>query len=164
MQPNVLTHILAAQLTAAVNQLTPEVYLTPSINLSGATIGQHLRHIVELLQCLEEGYEAGLVNYEKRRRDVRIETDKDFALACMATAIENSHKEDKPMMMEAALGTGEQIRVSSSYQRELIYNMEHIIHHMALMRVGIKELTTIMLPESFGVAPSTIEYRRQCAQ
>ena len=45
-----------------------------------------------------------------------------------------------------------------------MYNLEHAIHHHALIKVGLKIMTKIELPESFGVAPSTIQYRKVCAQ
>jgi hypothetical protein len=58
----------------------------------------------------------------------------------------------------------EPIIISTNYFREVAYNIEHTIHHMALIRVGINETTNILLPENFGVASSTIKYRKQCAQ
>ncbi|HTH31951.1 MAG TPA: hypothetical protein VL946_11450, partial [Lacibacter sp.] len=51
------------QLTAVLDQLTTEQYKTPSENLSGATIGQHTRHIIELFQCLLNGYATGRICY-----------------------------------------------------------------------------------------------------
>jgi len=35
---------------------------------------------------------------------------------------------------------------------------------MALIRVGLKELSEENISENFGVASSTIQYRKQCAQ
>ena len=53
-------------------------------------------------------------------------------------------------------------RVESTLDRELIYNIEHAIHHMAMIKIGLKVLAPeLHLPENFGVAPSTIRYRHQ---
>ncbi len=49
---NVLT-----QLCDSMHQLTNEEYSSPVGILSNATIGQHVRHIVELFVCLFNGYE-----------------------------------------------------------------------------------------------------------
>jgi len=54
--------------------------------------------------------------------------------------------------------------IPSNYYRELAYNLEHTIHHMALIRVGVNEVSSIELPVEFGVAYSTVKYRKQCAQ
>jgi hypothetical protein len=56
------------QLSETLNQLSDEEYMQPSKILLNATIGQHVRHIIELFQCLEKGYDEGVVNYEKKKK------------------------------------------------------------------------------------------------
>ena len=68
------------QISESLEQLTCEQYCKPSTILFGATIGQHVRHIIELFICLDNGYTSGMVNYEKRKRDYTVETDKDSAV------------------------------------------------------------------------------------
>ena len=53
---------------------------------------------------------------------------------------------------------------TTNYYREIAYNLEHTIHHMALIRVGLRELGDIAVDDSYGVASSTLKYRKQCAQ
>src|ERR1043166_5038123 len=88
------------QLTDSLEQLTPAEYSQPSKILFNATIGQHVRHIIELYICLYNGYETGTVNYEKRKRDVRIETDKEFAIALMHMISNNLEKYNKDLVLE----------------------------------------------------------------
>ena len=57
------------QLSHVLDQLTDDQFVVPSSILFNATIGQHVRHIIELFQCLENGYVEGVVNYEKRKRN-----------------------------------------------------------------------------------------------
>ena len=64
------------QLDVSLQELTPQQYIQPSKTLFNATIGQHVRHIIELFVCLEEGYERGLVTYDKRRRDRELKPKK----------------------------------------------------------------------------------------
>jgi hypothetical protein len=160
-----IQHVFA-QLSESLRQISTDEYKMPSRILSGATIGQHVRHIIELFLCMEKGYETGVVNYEKRQRDYRIETDKNFALDLMLDVFNNLDKPNKDFILEAEdyCDTAEIVSVPSNYYRELTYNLEHTIHHMALIRVGINEVSTVELPVEFGMAYSTIKYRQQCAR
>ena len=154
------------QLAETLNQLSQQEYSTPCSTLFRNTIGQHVRHIIELFQCLEKGYEAGTVNYEKRKRDVAIETDKNFARELLLAVHAGLSKGNKELILETDYDDHAEfpISISTNYFREIAYNLEHTIHHMALIRVGINEITTIQLPEDFGVASSTVKHRKQCAQ
>lgn len=154
------------QLAETINQLSAPQYTQPCPSLVNNTIGQHVRHIIELFQCLENGYAAGAVNYESRKRDVRIESDKTIALQLLQEIQGGLKKPDKEMVLQASYDENESapISISTNYYREIAYNLEHTIHHMALIRVGIREVSDIILPENFGVASSTIKHRKQCAQ
>ncbi|HSB94397.1 MAG TPA: hypothetical protein VLC28_14840 [Flavitalea sp.] len=154
------------QLEQVILQVTEEEYSKPCTTLFKNTIGQHVRHVIELFQCLESGYDDAVVNYEKRPRDKRIETDKGFAQSLLTEIYQNLDRPDKSITLEASyddLGTVP-IRIHTNYFREIAYNLEHTIHHMALIRVGVAEVTNLQLPDTFGVASSTVKYRKECAQ
>ncbi len=154
-----------AELEAGLLALDDESYKTPSNHLFNATIGQHVRHIIELFQCLLAGYSGGFVNYDRRKRDQVIETDRQVAVALLREIALMIRRQDKAILLETTLGMeGESITIHSNFHRELVYNLEHMIHHMALIRVGVRELTNISLPDTFGVAPATVKYRKTCAQ
>lgn len=154
------------QLSETLNQLSNEEYTRSSKIIMNATIGQHVRHIIELFQCLEKGYETGVVNYEKRKRDYRIETEKNLAVSLLKGIYSNIDKLNKSITLEAEdyCDDVQVVSIPSNYYRELAYNLEHTIHHMALIRVGVNEVSKVELPDEFGVAYSTIKYRQQCAQ
>jgi len=154
------------QLSESLRQISNDEYKMPSESLSNSTIGQHVRHIIELFLCLQQGYQTGVVNYEKRKRDYRIETDKDFAMDLMLDVFNNLEQPNKELILEAEdyCEDVQTVSVPSNYFRELAYNLEHTIHHMALIRVGVNEVASVQLPDEFGVAYSTIKYRQQCAQ
>lgn len=154
------------QLSDSLDQLSAQQYTQPSTVLFNATIGQHVRHIIELFQCLDNGYADGIVNYEKRKRDYRIETDKKLASELLHNIYTSLNKPDKELILEASYDdeSNSTISVNTNYYREIVYNLEHTIHHMALIRVGINEVSTVVLPEGYGVASSTIKYRKACAQ
>ncbi|HET9056011.1 MAG TPA: hypothetical protein VFN30_04100 [Chitinophagaceae bacterium] len=154
------------QLAETINQLSNEQYAKPCASLNNATIGQHVRHIIELLQCLENGYVTGVVNYEKRKRDLTIETDREVASSLLHELYKNLNKENKEIRLESLYDdtSSELVVVLTNYYREIIYNLEHTIHHMALIRIGVNEVSVLDLPEDFGVASSTMRYRKKCAQ
>jgi hypothetical protein len=149
------------QLTESIHQLSDAEYTKQCPELLHATIGQHVRHIIELFQCLEQGYHKGKVNYEKRKRDYRIETDKKLACEMLKVIYADIGKSNKTLILEADdyEDNDEPVCIPSNYYRELAYNLEHTIHHMALIRVGINSVSSIQLPDQFGVAYSTIKYR-----
>ena len=155
-----------AQLSDSILQLSDEQYCRPCGSLLNNTIGQHVRHIIELFQCLEYGHVEGCVNYEMRKRDPEIETNRGLALDLLKNVFEGLKNENKPLVLLANFDdqSDQYLEISTNYYREVAYNLEHAIHHMALMRVGITEISDIALSESFGMAVSTIKHRKQCAQ
>ena len=116
--------------------------------------------------CLEDGYVNGVVNYEKRKRDILIETNKTLAAGLLKTIYEGLGKENKTLVLQGTYNedSSELIEFGTNYFREIAYNLEHTIHHMALIKVGIREVSDIEIPEGFGVASSTIKFRKECAQ
>lgn len=154
------------QLSDSLNQMDQGQYNYKCINLSGNTVGQHVRHIIEMFQCLEIGYSGGEVDYENRKRDIYIETDKHFALNLLDKINQGILKEDKPMLLLTYYDDlqSEPDKINTNYFREVAYNLEHTIHHMALIRIGLNEIGNISVDESYGLATSTLKYRQQCAQ
>jgi len=143
--------------------LENEVYTASCSALSNASIGEHTRHTIELYQCLLNGYANAEVNYDKRKRDKHIEQDVTFAIKQIQEIQNALQKPDKKLFIEYELN-GETFRIESNYYREVMYNLEHIIHHQALIKVAIRQLSNFVVPESFGVAPSTLQFRKQGAQ
>ena len=154
------------QLTDSLNQLRHDQYNHSCSNLSGNTIGQHVRHIIEMFQCLEDGYGKGEVDYEKRKRDKQIETDKEFATYLLKEISRQISRENKSLFLLTYYDELQEKpeKISTNYFREIAYNLEHTIHHMALIRVGLRELGDLKVDDSYGVASSTLKYRKQCAQ
>jgi hypothetical protein len=144
-------------------QLSDEEYSNPCKALSNASIGEHTRHILEMFQCLEKSYTVGILNYDNRERDKRIQTDTVFAAECILQVKKGLNADNKTIYLEQIID-GIAIRIQSNYYRELLYNLEHCIHHQALIKVAVLQCENVLINENFGVARSTIEYRKQCAQ
>lgn len=151
------------ELSDLLLQLPDDDYCSPCHDLSNATIGEHTRHIVEMFQCLQNQYESGVVNYDNRKRDFVIQTNKAFAKECISAILKQLDKPNKGLHLQQLVDE-EELLIESNYHRELLYNLEHCIHHQALIKVAVIQSKSVNVSEDFGVARSTIEYRKQCVQ
>jgi hypothetical protein len=151
------------QLEGVVDQMSDSDFQQPSMALSGITVGQHLRHTIEFFLCLEMGYGEGLINYDKRSHDKVIETDRTLSLAALDRIKDfiAKHTGDQPLQLEVGYERHSEttVTINTTYFRELIYNIEHAVHHMALMKIGIREVAPfVKLPADFGIAVSTLRH------
>lgn len=156
---------ILSQLSSVLIRLNEEEYKTPLGVFSGASVSQHVRHILEFYICLIES-NGSYVNYDERKRDLKLEQNLAFTLSSIqsiSTEID-SFTEDKPIELHAKLGERDHV-LKSSLQRELLYAVEHAVHHMAIIKMGLlMTFPQIEIPKNFGVAESTIQYRNECAQ
>ena len=140
--------------------LTHEQYTCKSKWLNGVSIAEHLRHSYEFYLCLLQGSSRGEINYENRKRDRKIETDLNYTLEKLE-ALKNDLSTLNPSneIQLKSVEAGEQ-EVKSSFERELLYCLDHAIHHQALIKIGLKELElSHLVSPDFGVAYSTLRYR-----
>lgn len=154
------------QLKTFLATLTDEAYTETIQELSNATIGQHTRHIIEFYSCLTEQIKLdNTINYDKRLRKTKLETSKE------ATIIEidkicksiNDIKDNRNLSTTGHLGDVD-YKIPTSVKRELLYVLEHAVHHMAIIKIAVKILKlNISIPPNFGIAESTLVYRK-CAQ
>jgi hypothetical protein len=152
------------QLTALLDEIDDADYCKPSPALSGSTVGQHLRHTLEFFICLEQGFNNGIINYDKRSHDKVIEQNKNLAFETIQR-IKNfvatiDLERNLKLEVNYNIEQDETEVLETTAKRELVYNIEHAVHHMALMKIGIKEVASYVdLKKGFGVAASTIRYQ-----
>lgn len=141
------------------------------LNIKGnATIGQHVRHTLEFYQCLFSA--SRFVNYDLRKRDILLESSLAHAVQTLRKILVQLKQPITDRELQLQTGTESKISseflsfdLPSSIARELFYVLEHTIHHMALIRVLIKdEYPDFELEENFGVAYSTVAHREQLAK
>ncbi len=158
------------QIRDLLGNITEVNYTIKPEILSGASIGQHVRHILEFYLLLVSGSFSGTISYDKRERDIRIENNPEFAMQTIDKLLKgiDTLNTDLPVKIEAdyTKGGNNQNLINSSVGRELAYCIEHSIHHQALIKAGLIDFGLgNVAGEHFGVAYSTIRYRKdQCAQ
>ena len=151
-------------------RINNEVYNDKPDVLSGATIGQHVRHILDFYVLLVSGASSGIVCYDKRERDIKVESDPEYAVKIIENVYSNIDKLDESAQIKIeadfTVNGSSKNQYLSSVSRELSYCIEHSIHHQALIKAGLITMGLInIIDEHFGVAYSTIRYRKDiCAQ
>ncbi len=127
--------------------------------LGNTSIGGHTRHVIELLKCVTDGYHLDRVDYLDRVRDLSLETDKMWAaqeLTLMLNRLTQPYKQMK--LVTESDEDGSMNLVITTYFREIVHNTEHVIHHLALIRVALREMELDIVAHNFGMAYSTIKY------
>lgn len=137
-----------------------------------AQIGPHLRHVMDHYEAFLEGLPRGIVDYESRPRDARVQSDPAYARAKLAqllarlqalpeTLPPGSGERGEPLAVVAAVGLdGAELSASqSSVQRELQFLGLHVVHHYAVLAPRLRALG-LSLHEDFGKGPGTIRHER----
>ncbi len=131
--------------------------------LSENSIGKHIRHILEGLESLENGYLTGIVNYDNRIRQEVYEQDISAAQNRFLEILESLENHEEKELFIAADYSGDESKVAlltSSYNREIAYNLEHAIHHLAILKIATKfAFPEITIPQNFGIAYSTLKFQ-----
>ncbi|HEY5778454.1 MAG TPA: hypothetical protein VIT00_06925 [Terrimicrobiaceae bacterium] len=129
-----------------------------------SSVGGHYRHCLDHFRGVLDGLDAEEVNYDNRRRDPRTETVRGVALSQTRELLRASEQ-----LGSWTLGCSIKVRSKVSYAieespsaistvgREIMFCVVHAIHHYALIRVMCGMLE-VVVPDGFGVAPSTIKH------
>jgi hypothetical protein len=149
-----------------IENLSDECFCLSSDLLFGSTIGQHCRHIIEFYKCLKLQSEQGFVNYDLRKRQPEIENSRIKAVESLAHIIHwlKEITSDFSLKLHVNNSLNEAIpeEIDSSLFREIAFNIEHAIHHMAILKIGIFSiLPDFEFPDNFGVAPSTVRHYKK---
>lgn len=159
------------QLIAISKQLKDNEFSATLDILSKNSIGKHIRHIVEFYDLMLIGHISGNVDYDKRSHDKVLEENRVLAIEKMNTlAVEIlAINEDQPIAMFAnySIDGNDPIKINTTLFRELQYNIEHAVHHMAIIKIAIlNAFPDVALPKGFGIAHSTIKYQKEteCAR
>jgi uncharacterized damage-inducible protein DinB len=132
------------------------------------SIGAHTRHCLEFYQCFLTGLEAGMIDYDQRKRDIRVQQERLFAAEQLKATIEQLARLAERDIQKHLLVKTDQRNESdddiiwsrSSLQRELQFLLSHTIHHYAIIAMLLR-LQGCEPGEEFGVAPSTLDYWHQ---
>ena len=137
---------------------------SPAVFSHGA--GPHLRHVIEHFDALLCPVEPGVVDYDDRPRDRRLERDAALAMTRLQELQNRLHTWEALRLHDAVqvrglAGAAGQwpFAVTSTLARELAFVASHAVHHFALLRTRC-EAQGLTLPADFGIAPATVAHAR----
>ena len=154
-----------------LNQLNQDQYVAccgykTNFEKNQSPVGEHMRHVLEYIAIAIQGNETGVVNYDLRERDHKIQTDLEYAkqtvLELKQKAFFITHADlSKPIdHFEAVDPDIEDEEPSpSSLKRELSHVIQHAEHHLYIMRVQCDTLG-IRMPSDLGVAAATLQHEK----
>lgn len=145
-------------------------YATKVPEAFNASIGGHYRHCLDHFCSVFDGLAEEMADYDARKRDLRIETLRDVALA-KTRALRRLADEMPESRLDCFIWARSKVSyasesspmAASTVGRELMFCIVHAIHHYALMGVMCR-LLDVPLPDGFGVAPSTIKHNEEMAR
>lgn len=153
------------EIKAAISLINKEQYTYKSKTLSNATIGQHIRHVLEFYFCLLNGLNKGIVNYDQRDRNMDLENNPEYAILFIDEIFNKISQVSPDLKLELSGNFSSQeehyILMKTSVNRELAYCFEHSIHHQALIKIGFMEQgLDHLISINWGVAQSTIKHKK----
>ena len=131
---------------------------------NGSSIGQHFRHILDFYTCLCNGAIKERVDYAKRERDVLIETNPLYAVEIFKKIQQTTNELEEERIIEVVADFSSESNttrplVKSTVGRELMYAYDHAVHHLAMIKMGLKVVSPCLeIDKNIGVAPSTIKH------
>ncbi|AFM04976.1 DinB family protein [Bernardetia litoralis DSM 6794] len=151
------------QLNDLLNQLSDTEYAAPLSLISQNTIGKHVRHILEFYTCLLTGIENKSVDYDARKRNLDLENYTQKALETSNIIAQELLTLNKEIELELlATLPHARTKLSSTAERELLYVLEHTIHHFAIIKIAVKnEFPHIRMTDGFGVAYATLQHQEE---
>ena len=135
-------------------------------------IGRHVRHVVDHFRALQAGIESGTVDYNIRHRESEMESQAELGLFEIDRLIlwlqSSAPTDDSPVAVISEISClhDESRRFDSNVRRELLYLINHSIHHAAYAALLARE-NGVKPDAGIGLAPATASYlrhdRAECA-
>jgi len=151
---------LLDQMRALLEALDDVEYATPAAGRSSGGIGGHVRHCVDHVTALLAARYTGVCAYDRRARGTDIETNRLAALRAIGGIVAVvAHVDPALFGRDVAVETqldrsGTTMTTRSTLGRELVFVVNHTIHHNAIVAQMLQARGIVTAPR-FGLAPST---------
>lgn len=169
---------LLRQLSEAIIKLDNDSYSLHRDQVFDSSIGGHVRHIVDhyenFISALYGSYPVAadqkelrqrpMINYDQRLRERQVEVDTMLAQSRIAQIIDTLEEMPRAdieldIILQIDLASDSALQ-SSTLARELSFLHSHTVHHLAIISYILRAMGIEDLPQDFGIAPSTVSFRR----
>lgn len=142
-----------------LNAINESQYIDKSVAPYYSSIGIHMRHILDVFDCIFTGLESRKVDLAARKRNELVESKIDMGLDYfdeIFAKLENVRNENLDVLIEVKddLGLGV-ITVNYTLASVLIQAHSHAIHHFASIGYIISQLGIDLPDDDFGYNPTT---------
>lgn len=129
-------------------------------------VGAHLRHILDHFANVLAGARGELIDYDRRTRGSAVERDPrcaQRALRVLRRELSELPQSATPVIVRTEIDceVSRSVTVESTLERELIYLLNHSIHHLAYIKLTLVQ-HGFHLPDTVGLAPATASHEREC--
>jgi len=120
--------------------------------------GKHVRHVTDHYYAFADGIQVGVIDYDQRSRESAQETCQVASAQCLQhiqSNILSPRMQDRPVKVVTTVDADQKpYSLVSTLRRELIYLLNHTVHHTAMLSMVARVHGVVQIP-SGGVAPST---------
>ena len=142
-----------------LENLTDEEYSNTSIAPYYSSIGGHIRHILDVFDCIFDGLEDKKVDLVARKRNPLAENHTEVGIAYFKTIlqkIKSLENADMNQLVEVSDDLGLGVVVANyTLAAALIQAHSHAIHHFASLGYLIAQLDIELPDADFGYNPTT---------
>lgn len=142
-----------------LESITAEQYKDTTVAPYYSSIGRHIRHILDVYDCIFEGLPTGKIDLTARKRNLETEellVEGINYIAAIIGKLQNVKKEDFQLSVKVSDDLGA-VKVTASYTLSaiLIQAHSHAIHHYASIGYIIHQLGLSLPDAAFGFNPTT---------
>lgn len=142
-----------------LNSIDDAQYCDKSVAPYHSSIGVHMRHILDVFDCITDGLHSGKIDLTARKRNVVAENKVASGLYYFETTIQNLQaletvNLDRIVQVSDDLGNGV-VTANYTLASVLIQAHSHAIHHFASIGYIINQLNIQLPDEDFGYNPTT---------
>lgn len=142
-----------------LNSISDEEYSNCTVPPYYSSIGNNMRHILDVFSCIFKGVDNGIIDFSDRERNELAQQKTQAGIAYFDVILEGLEKIkdynfDTIVAVTDDLGTGE-ITANYTLGSALIQAHSHTIHHYASIGFIINQLGIELPDADFGYNPTT---------